>query len=102
MKKLILILSVSLIALFSFRNSPDHRMAQANQQQGYYIYMQSIPVSEYTILGTVKKTGIVWSGHPTEMFNILLRRVKKDYPNADGIIFDGIDMEHATCIKFKE
>ena len=96
------ILGIVIIALFSFRNFSDHRLCQANQQQGYYIYMQSVPVSDYTVLGTVKKTGVVWTGQPTEMFNILLRKVKKDYPNADGIIFDGIDMEHATCIKFKE
>jgi hypothetical protein len=102
MKKAILFSSIAVITLFSFRHPSDHRMAQVNQLQGYYIYMQCTPVSEYTVLGTVKKTGVVWTGKPTEMFNILLRRVKKDYPNSDGIIFEGIDMEHAMCIKFKD
>ena len=102
MKKAILFLSIAVFILLSFRNPSDHRMAQVNQLQGYYIFMQCTPTSEYTVLGTVKKTGIVWTGKPNEMFNTILRRVKKDYPNSDGIIFEGTDMEHATCIKFKD
>ncbi|HEV8283267.1 MAG TPA: hypothetical protein VGQ09_03095 [Chitinophagaceae bacterium] len=102
MKKSIFILSIAALILFSFRNISDHRTAQVNQSQGYYIFMECTPTSEYTVLGTVSKTGVVWSGKPKEMFNIVLRRVKKDYPTADAIIFDAVDMEHATCIKFKE
>lgn len=41
------------------------------------------------------------TGSPTEMFNILIKKVQKEYPNANGIIFDDVAMEHATCIELK-
>ena len=75
--------------------------ATVEQAEGMYVFLQSSPQAEYEVLGTVKKTGLVWSGKPKEMYRILLRRAKKDFPNCDGIIFEDIDMEHATCIKFK-
>ena len=102
MKKWIFLLIALGIVLLSFRSSSDHRLAQVNQAQGVYIFMQCIPVSEYIVLGTVKKTGLVWTGKPEEMFNTIIRRVKKDYPTTEGLIFDAVDMQHATCIKFKE
>jgi len=76
--------------------------AQVEQKEGIYIFMFSKPVAQYEYLGTVKKTGLVWTGKPEEMFNILLRRCKKDYPQANGIIFADVDMNKADCIKFKE
>jgi shikimate kinase len=69
--------------------------------EGMFVFLQSRPESSYQTLGTVKKTGLVWSGKPKEMYRIILRRAKKDYPEADGIIFEDIDMDHATVIKFK-
>ncbi|MBI4930216.1 MAG: hypothetical protein HY841_05600 [Bacteroidetes bacterium] len=75
--------------------------ATVDQKEGIYIFMFSKPTAEYQFLGTVKKTGLVWSGKPAEMFNILLRRCKKDYPQADGLIFSDVDMDHADCVKFK-
>lgn len=102
MNKFFLILIVIGLGLLAFRSSSDHRLAQVNQAQGVLIFMQCSPVSDYTVLGTVKKTGVVWTGQPNEMFNIIMKRVKKEYPATEAVIFDAIDMEHATCIKFKE
>ena len=76
-------------------------IATVDQKEGVYIFMFSKPIAEYQFLGTVKKTGLVWKGNPVEMFNILLRRCKKDYPQADGLIFFDVDMDRADCIKFK-
>lgn len=81
--------------------APDKALAKVNREQGYYIFIQCTPVAEYEVLGTVKKTGIVWSGSPEEMYKIIIRRTKKEYPKADGIIFEDVAMEHATCIVFK-
>jgi hypothetical protein len=75
--------------------------ATVEMAEGVYVFLQSRPVADYEVLGTVKKTGLVWSGKPKEMYRILLRRAKKDFPTCDGIIFEDIDMDHATCIKFK-
>jgi len=35
------------------------------------------------------------------MYRIILRRAKKDYLEADGIIFEDIDMDYATVVKFR-
>jgi hypothetical protein len=103
MKKVILFLGViAAIVMLSFKFIADKRAAQVNQAQGYFIFMQSQPVAEYKVLGTVKKTGLTLSGDPTEMFNTILKKTKKEYPDADGIIFENVDMQHATCIKFKD
>jgi predicted small secreted protein len=75
--------------------------ANVNRISGLFIFLESNPLSDYEVLGTVKKTGLVWSGKPKEMQNILIRRALKDYPNCDGIIIDDISMDHATVIKFK-
>lgn len=97
-----LIITTCLIAMSLKQDTPVKKnLASVKQSQGIYIFMQSEPVAEYEVLGTVKKTGIVWSGKPEEMFNTILRRAQKDYPRCDGLIFDAVDMEHATCIKFK-
>lgn len=92
-----------LLALFltAFTLVSDKRSATVEDREGVYIFMFSKPTAEYEYLGTVKKTGIVWTGEPKEMFNILLRRCKKDYPDADGIIFSDVSLDHADCVKFK-
>lgn len=74
--------------------------AEVNQMQGVSIFMYSKPIAEYTYLGSIKiKTA--WSGQPEEMLNITLRKLKKDYPGADGIIFTSSQMEMIDVIKFK-
>ena len=104
MKKALLF-TIAAAALLSFtviEYQVKKSTCEATQYQGIYLYMKSTPVSDYTILGTVKKTGIVWSGKPNEMMNILTRRAKNDFPETEGLIFDDTNMEHATCIKFKQ
>jgi hypothetical protein len=103
MKRTIFILGIVAIILFSFRMaSSEPHNAQVYKWQGFYVFMECSPTSDYTVLGTVKEKGIVWTGKPKEMFNTILRRVRKDYPNADGVIFDPINGKPATCIKFKD
>jgi hypothetical protein len=81
-------------------NTAKHSDATVNQMQGVYIFMYSKPTAEYTYLGSIKiKTA--WSGQPEEMLNITLRKLKKDYPGADGIIFTSAQMEMIDVIKFK-
>ena len=104
MKKTILILAAVAVVISAFTipsMNEGKELAKVKQVDGYFIFMNSVPVAEYEILGTVKKTGIVMSGSPKEMFNTLLKRAKKDFPKCDGIIFDDVEIEHASCIKFK-
>jgi hypothetical protein len=94
---------ILVLASFSFKSIEDYKKSDArvSQAEGLYIFLQSTPLKEYDVLGTVKKTGLVWTGKPEEMYRTILRRAKKDYPNCEAVIFDDIQMTHATCIKFK-
>jgi hypothetical protein len=77
----------------------DH--ALVDQREGIYIFILSKPQAETEYLGSVKKTGVVMTGSPDEMLKILLKRCKKDFPQAEAIIISDIKMEHADCVKFK-
>jgi len=103
MKKLMIItfFAFSFLSISAIETSTNKRLAEVNQKEGFLIFMQSQPVAEYEVLGTVKKTGLTWTGSPEELFNTLMKRAKKDYPKADAIIFEDIELNHATCIKFK-
>lgn len=102
MKQSLFIIAALLLIAATIPQSPVKKSsAEANLVDGYYIFMQCKPLHEYEVIGTVKKTGVTWSGQPSEMYNTLIRRMKKEFPKADGIIFDDVEMEHATCIMFK-
>jgi hypothetical protein len=102
MKSITLLGLCFFISVISFGQTQiKHTTATVDQAEGILVFIQSTPQADYEVLGTVKKTGLVMTGKPKEMFRILLRRAKKDYPTCEGLIFDDIDMDHATCIKFK-
>jgi hypothetical protein len=103
MKTKILIASFSTLLLLAGFNlvSSNRGLAMVEQQQGVYIFMLSNPTSTYEYLGSVKK-GIAWTGQPDEMLNSMIKKIKKEYPNADAIIFTSIDMDKADAIKFKD
>lgn len=107
MKKIIsypfFIITICLCILFvGFEQSKEinKSLATVEQEQGIYIFIKSKPSAEYQFLGSVKK-GIALTGSPEEMFNSMLKKCKKDYPQADGIIFTSAGMDKADCIKFK-
>jgi hypothetical protein len=102
--KRVIIIAAAAIALVAFTPHPgmiSKDQAKVNRESGLYIFLESQPLADYEVLGMVKKTGLVWNGKAKEMRKILIRRTLKDYGNAEGIIFDDIDMDHATVIKFK-
>lgn len=76
-------------------------LANVDQKEGIYIFMLSKPAAEYQYMGSVEKKGIVMSGKPEEMLNIMLKKARKEYPQADGLIFSELNMYKADCIKFK-
>ena len=78
----------------------NNNSATVEQEQGIFIFIKSKPISEYQYLGSVSKS-IALSGSPDEMLKSLIKKCKKEYPGADGIIFTSNDMDKADCIKFK-
>jgi uncharacterized protein YgiM (DUF1202 family) len=52
-----------------------------------YVYHFSKPTDSYKVIGRVKAK-MTLTGTPTELFNSIIKQVEKDYPGAEGLIFD--------------
>ncbi len=102
MKKII-VLSIAVlgIAALSFKMSMDKTAATVTSEQGLSIFIYSKPKQAYDYLGTVK-TKVSWSGKADELLKQAIKKVKKEYPQAEAIIFASIDMDVYDAIKFKE
>lgn len=105
------IAGLALAGLFSFtylRTAYDARKstAEVEQIQGLYVFIDSKPVLEYDYLGTINGTGGRGALNPqyTVIRDAILKRAKKDYPAADGIILhlNAGGKDRADVIKFKE
>ncbi len=105
MKKVFLglLIGLTLSGLFAFTAinfEPKKNTAEVEQIQGLYIFLKSKPVMEYEVIGS-EKTTVALKGNPQELLNIALKKAKKDYQNAEGIIFTNEDMDRYDYIKFK-
>ena len=86
---------VAKVATFKTKNST----AEVEQIEGLYVFYRSKPVMGYQYLGTYKIV-LIWENNPKLLFNKLVRKTQKKYPDADGIIIDD-DMGKCDVIKFK-
>ena len=96
-----LLLGITITFLISFTVSEyvvSKQTANVEQKSGLYIFTQSKPVMQYEYIATVK-SGMTASGYYDEVINSIVRKVKKDYPTADAIIF--VPNAEAEVIKFK-
>ena len=104
MKKIIFSAIIFIAVGFSVKHNSEKAQATVNQVQGVYIFIDSKPVADYTYLGTVDTKGVV-SSNPqyTVVRDKLIKRIKKDWPAADGVIFsfNAGGKDHADAIKFK-
>jgi ABC-type glycerol-3-phosphate transport system substrate-binding protein len=101
MKKIFLGLAALAFFLTAFTILADKSSATVDQKEGLYVFILSKPTAQYEYLGSVKKV-LAWSGKPEEMLNSLIKKVKKEYPKANGIIFTNVDMDKADAIEFKD
>jgi hypothetical protein len=74
--------------------------ALVEQMQGVYIFILSKPAAEYNYIGSCSKS-FALTGGPEEMLNSMLKKCKKDFPTADGLIFKSLSMDKADAVKFK-
>lgn len=72
--------------------------AQAQQIQGLYIFFASKPTTQAEYLGSVKVR--MCGSSSMERINCVIKKTKKDYPQAEGIVFQTLDMASADAIKF--
>jgi len=72
--------------------------AEVNQIDGLYIFIESKPTNEYKFLGSEKKS-ITWTGSGKESIRGVIKKIKKNFPEADGVIFESIDLDKGDAIK---
>lgn len=102
MKKLLIpIIAIAVLTSAFTLIEDDKAKATVEQMDGLYVFIQSKPDAENEYLGSVKKS-LALTGNPEEMLNAMIKKVKKEYPNANGIIFTSVSMDKADAIKFKE
>jgi hypothetical protein len=105
-------LSLSIIAAVAFmpasRHGSSSAAAEVQQIQGCYIFVDAKPVSPTQYIGTVELTKKDVRKNPgTGQYqytrDLLIKKVKDQYPEAEGIIFDFHDggTDKADAIKFK-
>jgi len=100
------LIGFTLNVLFSFvviNYIPKQRTAEVEQIEGVYIFTDSRPVLDYQYLGTVKSS-VTWvSTQYHSVRNVLIKKAKREFPNANGLIFHFKDGGTDKCdaIRFK-
>lgn len=94
----LLYIGLSSSMLYKGIHDAEKSHAAVNQVQGVYVFVDCKPIKETQYVGTVK-AGVTWSGSYKEVIEKLVKKAKKEYPDAEGIIFNGD--EKADVIKFK-
>ena len=106
MKKIIALSFMLLFSIVLFAQTniqTEQAKATVIDDQGLHIFILSKPTAQYDYLGTVTKSPMgTWAGFPREMYNGLIKKMKKKYPQADGLIINDIKMRKADAIKFKK
>ena len=99
-------LSLTLLIAFSSDKTQEvkNSTAEVNQVEGLLIFTDCKPVKEYEYLGTVKSsTGGFGNSQYEGVRNRLIKKVKNEYPKADGAIMylNYGQADKADAIKFK-
>jgi hypothetical protein len=92
--------SIVIALLFSFTHATADKKAGAEVERinNCYVFIHSKPTAEYEYLGTTKISFVV-SGSFAEVRDKLLKKMRRDFPAADGAIFHFSD--RVDAIKFK-
>ena len=103
MKKLLVGIAIGITAMFLISASIENyvagkQTAEVQMKSGLYVFTDSKPVQPYEYIATVK-SGIVKSGYYDEVINSIIKKVKKQYPQAEAIIF--VPNAEAEVIRFK-
>ena len=75
-----------LFAFVAISYEPQKETAEVEQMEGLYIFTDCKPVLEYEYLGTIKAS-VGLSGQYQSVRNKLIKKAKKEFPNAEALIF---------------
>ena len=101
MKKLILLSSLVLLGLSTYaQEKVDYSLAKAGIRiSGMYVFVGCEPANEYDFAGDIKVNDFSWA--QTTYFDKIVKKAKKKYPNANGIIFRHNTPKKAELITFR-
>jgi len=78
----------------------EHDKAVVNIEKGLFLFVENKPIHPYIELGNIK-AGITFSGQYNELKKEIIQKCLKNYPGANGLIFNvEKDCSQATAIKF--
>jgi hypothetical protein len=106
MKKNVVLISILALAMFSFKNEDakkENASAVVNKIDGFYIFTDSRPLMAYDTLGVVEAGFISGTQYHTIRTN-LIKRARKKFANADGLILDlrNHGLDQCIVIQFKQ
>lgn len=99
-KLLVVIAATALLSASITEYVVKKATAEVDQVEGLYLFFNAAPVSDTEYLGTVK-VGMTWDSKTTTRRDAIIKKVKKEYPEAEGIVFKAWDFESAEAIRFK-
>lgn len=99
MKRPTLILLFFLLVFTSFQGT-NNRTANVEPINGIYIYFHSRPAEDYEYIDRYK-IQVAMTGKPEELINMMLNKVRKKYPEANGIIITSDELDQCDIIKLK-
>lgn len=100
------LLATFLFTVFAFSNgSNSNAIAEVNMYQNLHVFSDAKPSSEYEYLGTIKSsTGGFGSPQYESVRDRLIKKAKKEYPRANGLILNLREgkADQADVILFKD
>lgn len=106
MKKSAIGFCLGIIAMVMMASTQEIKKnhAEVTQLQGLFIFTDSKPMGEYEYLGTAKSKTSFSGTQYTDVRDRLIKKVKEDFPQAEGVIFNfkAGSTDTADAIKFKK
>lgn len=91
-------------ALIAGRPAGDNSRATVAQISGLFVFTDATPTGQYTYLGTVQNGITARSTQYQPVRDRLIKKLKEQYPTADGVIFHFVNNapDKADAIKFAQ
>ena len=96
-----LILLIGFLAFTSINYEIEKNSGEVKQIEGLYIFFASEPLMKTEYIGTVK-VGMTLNSDSDTRLSAIIKKCKKNFPNAEAVIFKSIDFSSADAVKYIE
>lgn len=93
----LIILTAFLLSLQSETNFSEAKVQQVNN---VFIFIYSAPAHPYITLGSFKVKQ-EFTGEPAEQVRTAMKKLRKEYPSANGLLFTDDQLKQADAIRFQ-